>query len=31
MEEDDILGGKVLKTIKGLVKVVFVLKAARMK
>lgn len=32
MEEDDILGGKVKKKkIKGLVKVVFVLKAARMK
>lgn len=31
MEEDNILGGKVKKKIKGLVKVVFVLKAARMK
>lgn len=31
MEEDDILRGKVKKKIKGLVKVVFVLKAARMK
>lgn len=31
MEEDDILGGKVKKKLKVLVKVVFVLKAARMK
>lgn len=31
MEEDDILGGKVKIFFKGLVKVVFVLKAARMK